>query len=199
MKGALAAMMYAIEDLQKLGCEATVELLVVPDEEGEHGAKTGAEVLSGNGHVGDFLIAGEPTDFHIGTQAKGVLDLRVTLRGKSAHGSQPWLGKNAALLAFEHYRRVLKLPFATERSDLFPYPSVNLARIIGGDVLNRVPDRCTYDLDIRYLPGQDPKGIARQIRSVGPPPPRAPARPPPPAPAPTTSTAAPCRARTRRG
>src|SRR5918997_1861684 len=166
MKGALAAMMYAIEDLQKLGCEATVELLVVPDEEGEHGAKTGAEVLIGNGHVGDFLITGEPTDFHIGTQAKGVLDLRVTLRGKSAHGSQPWLGKNAALLAYEHYRRVLELPFATERSDLFPYPSVNLARIIGGDVLNRVPHRCIYDLDIRYLPGQDPKEIARQIQSV---------------------------------
>jgi succinyl-diaminopimelate desuccinylase len=143
-----------------------VELLVVPDEEQEHGGPTGAEVLIGHGHVGNFLITGEPTDFHIGTQAKGVLDLRVTLRGKSAHGSQPWLGKNAALLAYEHYRRVLNLPFATERSDLYPYPSVNLARIIGGDVLNRVPDRCTYDLDIRYLPGQDPKEIARQIRSV---------------------------------
>ena len=100
MKGALAAMMYAIEDLQKLGCEATVELLVVPDEEGEHGARTGAEVLISNGHVGDFLITGEPTDFHVGTQAKGVLDVRVTLRGKSAHGSQPWLGKNAARLAY---------------------------------------------------------------------------------------------------
>ena len=93
MKGALAAMMYAIEDLQKLDCEATVKLLVVPDEEGDHGARTGAEVLISNGHVGDFLITGEPTDFHIGTQAKGVLDVRVTLRGKSAHGSQPWLGK----------------------------------------------------------------------------------------------------------
>jgi succinyl-diaminopimelate desuccinylase len=162
-------MMYATEDLHVLGCDATVELLVVPDEEDEHGARTGAEVLIGNGHVGDFLITGEPTDFHIGTQAKGVLDLRVTLRGKSAHGSQPWLGKNAALLAFEHYKRVVELPFAGERSDLFPYPSVNLARIIGGDVLNRVPDRCTYDLDIRYLPHQDPKEILRQIRSVEPP------------------------------
>jgi succinyl-diaminopimelate desuccinylase len=166
MKGALAGMMYAVEDLRSLGPEATVELLIVADEEWEHGGPTGAEILIGHGHVGDFLITGEPTDFHIGTQAKGVLDLRVTLRGKSAHGSQPWLGKNAALLAFEHYRRVSKLPFANERSDLFPYPSVNLARIIGGDVLNRVPDRCTYDLDIRYLPGQDPKEIARQIRSL---------------------------------
>ncbi|MDQ4128984.1 MAG: M20/M25/M40 family metallo-hydrolase, partial [Actinomycetota bacterium] len=55
MKGALAAMMYAIEDLRALGCEASVELLVVPDEEDEHGWRTGAELLIQNGHVGDFL------------------------------------------------------------------------------------------------------------------------------------------------
>src|SRR5919202_4872511 len=166
MKGALAAMMYAVEDLHAMGCEVTVELLIVPDEEREYGGPKGAEILIENGHTGDFLITGEPTDFHIGTQAKGVLDLRVTLRGKSAHGSQPWLGKNAALLAYEHYRRVADLAFAKQRSELFPYPSVNLARIIGGDVLNRVPDRCTYDLDIRYLPNQTPEEIVRQIRYV---------------------------------
>ena len=166
MKGALAAMMYAVADLDTLGCDATVDFLVVPDEEQEHGASTGAEVLIKNGHVGDFLITGEPTDFHVGTQSKGVLDLRVTMRGKSAHGSTPWLGKNAVLLANEHYGRVALLPFANQRSELFPYPSMNLARIIGGDVLNRVPDRCTYDLDIRYLPNQDPREIVREIRSI---------------------------------
>jgi succinyl-diaminopimelate desuccinylase len=166
MKGALAAMMYAIEDLDKIGCEATVELLIVPDEEQEYGGVHGAEVLIQNGHVGDFLITGEPTDFHIGTQAKGVLDLRVTLHGRSAHGSQPWLGKNAVLLAWDHYRRVCALPFAGEKNELFPYPSVNLARIVGGDVINRVPDRCVYDLDIRYLPSQNPEEILRQIRSI---------------------------------
>jgi succinyl-diaminopimelate desuccinylase len=166
MKGALAAMMYAMVDLHEIGCDATVELLVVPDEEREYDGPKGAEVLVENGHTGDLLITGEPTDFHIGTQAKGVLDLRVSLSGKSAHGSQPWLGKNAILLVYEHYKRVVELPFARERSDLFPYPSINLARIIGGDVINRVPDRAAYDLDIRYLPGQDPKEIARQIRSI---------------------------------
>ena len=166
MKGALAAMMYAVNDLSHLGSDATVELLIVPDEEQEHGARTGAEVLIEHGHVGDFMITGEPTDFHIGVQSKGVLDLRVTLNGKSAHGSTPWLGRNAILLAHEHYRRVLKLPFAGGRNELFPYPSVNLARIIGGDVLNRVPDRCTYDLDIRYLPNQTPKEIVREVRSI---------------------------------
>ena len=166
MKGALAAMMYAVDDLSHLGCDATVELLIVADEEQEHGARTGAEVLIEHGHVGDFMITGEPTDFHIGVQSKGVLDLRITLNGKSAHGSTPWLGRNAILLAHEHYRRVLELPFAGGRNELFAYPSVNQARIIGGDVLNRVPDRCTYDLDIRYLPNQTPKEILREVRSI---------------------------------
>jgi succinyl-diaminopimelate desuccinylase len=166
MKGALAAMMYAVEDLHVVGCEATVELLIVPDEEREYGGPSGAEILIENGHTGDFLITGEPTDFHIGVQAKGVLDLRVTLRGRSAHGSRPWLGKNAVLLAYEHYERILELPFAKEKSDIFPYPSINMARIIGGDVINRVPDRCTYDLDIRYLPKQEPEEITCQIRSI---------------------------------
>ena len=166
MKGALAAMMYAVEDLHVTGCDATVELLIVPDEEREYGGVKGAEVLIQNGHTGDFLITGEPTDFQIGLQAKGVLDLRVTVQGKSAHGSRPWLGKNAVLLAYEHYKRVLELPFAKEKSELFPYPSINMARIVGGDVINRVPDRCTYDLDIRYLPEQNPEEITRQIRSI---------------------------------
>jgi succinyl-diaminopimelate desuccinylase len=166
MKGALAAMMYAVEDLHVMGCETTVELLIVPDEEWEHGGPTGAEILIKHGHTGDFLITGEPTDFHIGVQAKGVLHLRVTLRGKSAHGSRPWLGENAVLRAYEHYKRVLELPFTKESSELFPSPSINLARIVGGDVINRVPDRCTYDLDIRYLSEQDPEEITRQIRSI---------------------------------
>ncbi|HZY56536.1 MAG TPA: M20/M25/M40 family metallo-hydrolase, partial [Rubrobacteraceae bacterium] len=169
MKGALAAMMYAVEDLHVMGCEATVELLIVPDEEWEHGGPTGAEILINHGHTGDFLITGEPTDFHIGVQAKGVLHLRVTLRGKSAHGSRPWLGENAVLRAYEHYKRVLELPFTKESGELFPSPSINLARIVGGDVINRVPDRCTYDLDIRYLSEQDPEEITRQIRSIDPP------------------------------
>src|SRR3712207_4870894 len=159
-------MMYAVTDLDAVGCDATVELLIVPDEEQEHGAPTGAEVLIKNGHVGDFLITGEPTDFHIGTQSKGVLDLRITLRGKSAHGSTPWLGKNAVLLAHDHYRWIIELPFAKDRNELFPYPSVNLARIIGGGGIKSVPPRRTHPPGIPYLPNHTQTGSIRQIRPV---------------------------------
>jgi succinyl-diaminopimelate desuccinylase len=57
--------------------------------------------------------------------------------------------------------------WAQEASELFPRPSVNLGRIMGGDALNKVPDRCVIDLDIRYLPGQEPGKIQEEIASLG--------------------------------
>src|SRR5204863_2183178 len=41
------------------------------------------------------------------------------------------------------------------------------ARIEGGDAFNKVPDACSIDIDIRYLPNQDPGEILAQIRAIG--------------------------------
>jgi len=43
----------------------------------------------------------------------------------------------------------------------------DLAGVAGGDVPNKVPERCTIDVDIRYLPNQDPGDILAQIRTIG--------------------------------
>src|ERR671926_277968 len=63
-------------------------------------------------------------------------------------------------------RRIETLPFSRESSDLFDRPSINLARILGGDAFNKVPDACTMDVDIRFLPNQDPGEILAQIRAI---------------------------------
>ena len=115
----------------------------------------------------DFALTGEPTDLHIGVQAKGVLAVRVEVQGTSAHGSTPWLGDNAILKALDVFRRIETLPFSRQSSDLFDRPSINLARIAGGDAFNKVPDVCTMDVDIRYLPNQDPGEILGQVRAIG--------------------------------
>ena len=44
---------------------------------------------------------------------------------------------------------------------------VLIGRIAGGDVLNKVPDRCEMAVDVRYLPGQDPGEILSQVRAIG--------------------------------
>ena len=96
-----------------------------------------------------------------------MLALRLQISGTAAHGSTPWLGDNAILKAHDAYRRIETLPFSRESSDLFDRPSINLARIVGGDAFNKVPDVCTIDVDIRFLPNQDPGEIMTQIRAIG--------------------------------
>jgi succinyl-diaminopimelate desuccinylase len=118
------------------------------------------------GYIGDFAITGEPTDLRIGVESKGVLALRLEVTGTAAHGSTPWLGDNAVLKAVDAFRSIQAMPFAREASELFDRPSISLGRIIGGDRINKVPDRCAIDVDIRYLPGQDPDEILTAVRAL---------------------------------
>jgi succinyl-diaminopimelate desuccinylase len=165
MKGALAAMLLttaALRDSEGV----RVRLGIVGDEESEEEAERGSDHLVDSGFVGDFAITGEPTDLQIGVEAKGVLALRLEVSGVAAHGATPWLGDNAVLKAHDVFRSIESLPFARQSSELFDRPSINLGRILGGDALNKVPDRCAIDVDIRYLPQQDPEEILGQVMGI---------------------------------
>jgi succinyl-diaminopimelate desuccinylase len=138
----------------------------VSDEEINEEGLSGTDYVVERGYVGDFAITGEPTNMHIGVQAKGVLAMRIEVRGRSAHGSTPWLGDNAVLKAIDVFRGIESLSFSRESSDLFDRPSISLGRVAGGDAMNRVPDHCALDVDIRYLPGQDPEEILAAIGAL---------------------------------
>jgi succinyl-diaminopimelate desuccinylase len=167
MKAALGAMMLAVADLTAGGLDgAEVQLMVVPDEERSEPGENCTQMMVRDGLRADFVVCGEPTDMHVGVQAKGVLMVRVDVPGTAAHGATPWLGDNAVLRAVDLFRRIETLPFAAESAPLFERPSINLGRIQGGDAVNKVPDLCRMDVDVRYLPGQSPEGVLAQIRSL---------------------------------
>jgi succinyl-diaminopimelate desuccinylase len=164
MKGALAAMMLALDDLRNQPA-VRVRLAVVPDEESEEEDERGSHLLVKEGLGGDFVITGEPTDMYIGVQSKGILAMRLEVSGTAAHGARPWLGDNA-VKAIDVFRSIESLPFSRQSSELFDRPSINLGRILGGDALNKVPDTCLIDVDIRYLPNQTPDEIIEQVRGL---------------------------------
>jgi len=166
MKGALAAMLLTTAAMREQD-EVRVRLGIVGDEESEEEAERGSDHLVDSGFIGDFAITGEPTDLHIGIEAKGVLALRLEVGGTAAHGATPWLGDNAVLKALDVFRSIESLPFARHSSELFDRPSINLGRIWGGDALNKVPDLCVIDVDIRYLPDQDPGSVLEEVRGLG--------------------------------
>ena len=165
MKGGLAAMMCALKDIEAQS-EVRVRLVCVPDEESEEIDERSTDAIVASGLGGAFAITGEPTNMHIGIQAKGVLVMRIVVHGRAAHSSTPWLGDNAVLKAIDVFRAIESLPFSRESSEMFDRPSINLGRIEGGDALNKVPDRCDMAVDVRYLPGQDPGEILAQVRSI---------------------------------
>jgi succinyl-diaminopimelate desuccinylase len=165
MKGGLAAMMCALKDVERQE-RVRVRLVCVPDEESEELDERSTDAIVKQGLGGDFAITGEPTDLHIGIEAKGVLAMRIEVHGRAAHSSTPWLGDNAVLKAIDAFRSIQSLPFARESSEMFDRPSINLGRIEGGRALNMVPDLCTMAVDVRYLPGQDPGEILAQVRTI---------------------------------
>jgi succinyl-diaminopimelate desuccinylase len=165
MKGGLAAMMCATRDLAEQKA-VKVHFVCVSDEEADTLDARGSDYLVERGYVGDFAITGEPTDMLIGVQSKGVLALRISVSGKSAHGSTPWLGDNAVLKAVDVFRQIAAMPFSRESTELFDRPSISLGRIMGGDAFNKVPDCCVVDVDIRYLPGQDPRQILQDVKAI---------------------------------
>ncbi len=165
MKGALAGMMCALKDLEQQE-RVRVRLVCVPDEESEELDVRSTDDVVARGLGGDFAITGEPTDMHIGVEAKGVLAMRIEVHGRAAHSSTPWLGDNAVLKAIDVFRAIESLPFSRESSEMFDRPSINLGRIQGGHALNQVPDLCTMAVDIRYLPEQQPGEILEQVRTI---------------------------------
>jgi succinyl-diaminopimelate desuccinylase len=164
MLGAAATMMRCLADWAGSGRGRGVGLMLVPSE--ETAGEIGTQYLLDKGYGAEFAICGEPTDLGIAVEAKGVLQVEIVLRGKSAHGSKPWEGENAIEAAFETYERIRQSPFMKERTQSYQGPSLNLARIEGGDAINRVPDRCMLTVDIRYLPCQSCDEIVRQINSA---------------------------------
>jgi succinyl-diaminopimelate desuccinylase len=165
MKGGLAAMMCALKDVADQD-QIRVRFVCVPDEESEELDVRSTDDFVRRGLGGDFAITGEPTDLHIGVEAKGVLVMRIDVHGRAAHSSTPWLGDNAVLKAIDVFRAIESLPFSRESSEMFDRPSINLGRIEGGEALNQVPERCSMAVDVRYLPGQDPGDILAQVREI---------------------------------
>jgi acetylornithine deacetylase/succinyl-diaminopimelate desuccinylase family protein len=102
-------------------------------------------------------VVGEPTELANVIAHKGVVRWRLQVRGVSAHGATPELGRNAiydgARLAvvLEQYASDLS---RRARHPLLQHPTLNVGRVTGGQAVNMVPDRCEFEIDRRMLPGE---------------------------------------------
>ena len=168
-KGSVATMFHAMERLAKRKQRpANTEFIFIGfvDEECN---QTGSRAFAKLKLKADLALVGEPTQCKVITAHKGDYWLRLSTRGKAAHGARPELGRNAVHLmancvdAIEtEYAKKLR----RKTHPLLGHPTINTGMIGGGSQPNIVPDACQADFDRRTLPGETLATIRREISEV---------------------------------
>jgi succinyl-diaminopimelate desuccinylase len=92
--------------------------------------------------------------------------MRITVRGRSAHGAMPELGVNAITYMVELIRRLGEVDLTYVPHPYLAAPSMSVNTISGGVQSNVVADRCAADLDIRTVPGQHHGRIVASLRAL---------------------------------
>jgi len=163
MKGGIAALLTALHTAIEDGAlRGTVEVAFVPDEEsGGVGTKYLVEEL---GAAPKNVIITEPTSSkRLAIGHKGMVRGLITVIGKQAHASKPWLGINAfektcAIVAKalpkirERLRRVRsEYPFTSEEA---AYTTISFGGYAKSSVMkdNVIPGEFTFSYDLRVIP-----------------------------------------------
>jgi acetylornithine deacetylase/succinyl-diaminopimelate desuccinylase len=167
-KGGVAASVQALIALARSGIplKKSVAVWGVADEESEH---RGAYAIAKSGWTADFAISTEPSERNLLVGNMGTTPLRISLKGVSAHGSNPWLGINAiekAAAVIQELNNIKTKKFTIPELDIEVQGTYSIGVIKGGDAYNIVADECSIFLDRRTVPGETRQGCLEEIQQL---------------------------------
>jgi acetylornithine deacetylase len=167
MKGALAAMLYAAEWLQRHSDRLAGKVSFIFSADEEYGSGFGAYYLAREELLGDIdaIILGEPSGIHedwdaLRTVSRGASCFEVVVNGTQMHSSLS--DAMGAVNAVEAMARLM-VCFREELTLRFPNhplcatgPTINIGvRTAGGVGYGVVPGQAIFYSDVRTLPGMD--------------------------------------------
>ncbi len=161
MKGFLACVMAVAPQIDPSALARPIHVAITFDEEvGCLGARELVDFMAEAAIRPRAILVGEPTGMAVVDRHKGSVGFTTTITGRSAHSSQVHLGFSAIALAAELVGFLTALGKAqteagADRSFPYPFPSINVGTIGGGEVRNIVAPTCAFDWEIRpILPAQ---------------------------------------------
>jgi|SRR3989344_3982328 len=166
MNFATAAYIKLLQELGENLTQYNFGMLLTSDE--ELGGQNGVKAILKKGYSTQVCVIPDGGEnWTIQTGAKGVLHLQIFSKGKSAHGSRTWLGKNAVneLIKFLDQVQALfpKEPCGDQEHN---HNTCNIGLIQGGFSTNKIPDLARATLDIRFTAKTTSKQMLSKINKL---------------------------------
>ncbi len=164
-KGRIAAYVFALLALRNVlkTLPSAVSVAITVDE--EIGGETGAKYLLDNGKLDCEYCIGEGYTWEVFNGFKGLLWLRISIKGVTAHGATPQLGVSVTGPLEEILRqlREYRIRLTSEPSSA---TSLNVGIIRAGAKINMVPDSATIELDIRVGQTHTVQQVSSDISAI---------------------------------
>ena len=173
MKGFIACALAIAERASKAPLKTPIHFAFSYDEEiGCVGVRRLLDLLKDAPVKPRLCIVGEPTMMQAVTAHKGKLGFRVTAHGLEAHSSLAPIGVNAIYMASDLIGAIRAIQkeiadHGVRDGDYeVAYTTLHVGKIHGGEVMNIVPNHCSFDFEIRYLPEEDEQAIVARIKAA---------------------------------
>ena len=115
----------------------------------------------------DFVISTEPTNCNIYRGHRGRMEIEVTFRGVSAHGSAPERGKNAIYMASRACLEIEKLNERLRTDEFLGKGSAALSEFVSGSPsLCAVADHAKIHIDRRLTWGETKESAVAEIEEI---------------------------------
>ncbi len=160
MKGGLSAALSALAALRDCGIRLKGDVIVesVVDEEG---GGNGTLACCCQGYRADAAIVPEPSRLQLTPAHMGWLFYQIAYVGRAVHCAFKWKGVNAVEKCLKTVAMLYEMEreWAVEqRHPYLPPPTISIGKIDGGVGAAIVPDRCTLDFSVHYLPREPQAG-----------------------------------------
>ena len=188
MKGGIAAMIAAMEAVQRAGVKLKGDLLVntvIDEETGGAGTRAALD----RGYRGDAVIVCEPTNMYIQSVEGGLEWLRLVVRGVAGHTAMRYQsvhagGQGDKINAIEKMMKILQSVMELERywgvHKVHPQmpkgiTTINIGVVLGGtgggkdgmpnaiNTPSTFPDYCSTMLSLKFLPSEKTEDVKAEF------------------------------------